>query len=242
MATTTPYGINLPVDILIPVCNEVNVIESILHDWILELEKLPKGSKIIIEDAASTDGTIEVLERYINTPSVRIFFHQERDGFSSALKRLFYNSNNPLVFVCDSDGQYLIDDFKFFVTKYQSGIDFVKGVKVNRRDSWPRRLLSFVLNRFIAIFLNLPPYDYNSSHYLISRDLINQISEKGWKFRSQINVEVGIRAILSNRNYSVVYVRHKSRHSGFSRANSPHKYLFHGFITMLDIWNLKNNF
>jgi hypothetical protein len=242
MTGPSQYGINLPVDILIPVCNEVGVIESVLQEWLLEVERLPKGSKIIVEDAASTDGTIEILQNFMKNPQCKIILHHKRDGFSAALKRLFEFSENPLVFVADSDGQYLIDDFKFFVYKYESGIDFVKGVKVNRRDSWPRRFFSFVFNRFIAIFLNLPPYDFNSSHYLITKELLREISSNGWNFRSQVNVEVGIKAILSNRNYSVVYVRHKSRPSGYSRANSPHKYLTHGYITMRDIWRLKNNF
>ena len=236
------YDLDLPVDILIPVCNEAHVIEGVICEWLEEIKKLPAGSKLIIEDAASTDGTMEILQKFVTHPNCRITLHNERDGFSAALKRLFTRADNPLIFVADSDGQYLIDDFKYFVDKYQTGIDFVKGVKVNRRDSWPRRTFSFFFNRFIAVFLNLPPYDYNSSHYLISKKLLNRISENGWTFRSQINVEVGIKAILSNCNYSVIYVRHLSRSSGFSRANSPHKYLKHGLITMQDIWSIKNNF
>lgn len=242
MEMISSYNLHIPIDILIPVCNEAHVIEGVIKEWLDEIAKLPIGSKLIIEDAASTDGTVEILRKYSDHPSCSIKLHQERDGFSEALKRLFEYAENPLIFVADSDGQYLIDDFKFFVYKYQHGIDFVKGVKVSRRDSWPRRTFSFIFNRFISIFLNLPPYDYNSSHYLISKQLLNEISAKGWKFRSQINVEIGIKAILSNCNYSVVYVRHMSRTSGFSRANSPHRYLKHGFITMQDIWALKNGF
>lgn len=236
------YDLDLPVDILIPVCNESHVIERVIGEWLDEIKKLPKDSKLIIEDAASTDGTIEILQKFVSHPNCRIIFHEKRDGFSAALKRLFEFADNPLIFVADSDGQYLTDDFRYFVNKYQDGIDFVKGVKVNRRDSWPRRIFSFFFNRFISVFLNLPPYDYNSSHYLISKQLLDEISENGWTFRSQVNVEVGIRAILSNHNYSVVYVRPLSRSSGFSRANSPHKYLKHGLITMQDIWSVKNNF
>ena len=237
-----PYNFDIPIDILIPVCNEVQVIDGVITEWLNEVTRLPRGSKLIIEDAASTDGTVEILEKYLENPNCLIILHKERDGFSEALKRLIQVSKNPLVFVADSDGQYLIDDFKHFIYKYQNGIDFVKGVKVNRRDSWPRRTFSFFFNRFIAIFLNLPPYDYNSSHYLISKQLLNQISSHGWSFRSQINVEIGIRAVLSNCNYSVVYVRHLSRTSGFSRANSPHRYLKHGILTMQDIWSFKNSF
>jgi acetolactate synthase-1/2/3 large subunit len=53
----------------IPVCNEVQVIDGVITEWLNEVTRLPQGSKLIIEDAASTDGTVEILEKYLENPT-----------------------------------------------------------------------------------------------------------------------------------------------------------------------------
>ncbi len=232
----------LKVDVVIPVCNESKVIDSVLEQWVVQLKSLHPDSKIIVEDANSSDGTAEKLIRWNHEPNIEVYFFPERDGFSKALLRLLRLSSNDWVFVADSDGQYVVEDFEFFVEKALEGAAFIKGVKVNRRDGFLRRGFSFVFNRFISVILNVPAFDYNSSHYLISRGLLLKIISGGPTFRSQINVEIGLRALLSNSKFEVVYIKHNKRLSGISRANSPKKFLINGAVTLRDVWNLKTNF
>jgi glycosyltransferase involved in cell wall biosynthesis len=231
------------VSILLPVCNEVDVIEEVISEWIQVLNRLPSGSKILIEDANSTDGTQEVLKKFkIIDKRIDVMFQSERDGFANALKRLFSLAETDYIFVADTDGQYYISDFQFFEAKLKRQFTFIKGVKVNRQDSFFRKLFSFLMNRFIITFFGFPFLDYNSSHYLIKTKLVKDFSEKGWNFRYSINVEVCLRAMLSNEDFSLVYVRHKKRDSGVSRGNPPFKFLWYGYQTLRDIWKLKRSF
>jgi glycosyltransferase involved in cell wall biosynthesis len=232
----------LKIDVVIPVCNEVHVIDLVIEQWLEQLESLHPDSRIIIEDANSNDGTVDKLKEWSSKENISVRFRSDRDGFSKALLRLFGVSQNDWVFVADSDGQYVVTDFEHFVTHAIDGAQFIKGVKVNRRDGFLRRAFSFVFNRYISIFMNVPPYDYNSSHYLISRNLLDNVLLSGPIFRSQINVEVALRALLSNSRFQIVYVKHNKRVHGISRENAPRKFLINGFITMRDVWKLKTNF
>ena len=59
------HFIDQPVSILMPVCNEASVIESVLDEWINNVfQYLPEGSEYILEDGESDDGTKDILERF----------------------------------------------------------------------------------------------------------------------------------------------------------------------------------
>lgn len=233
------------VSVLLPVCNEVQTIESVIREWVVTLRALPaNGSRIIVEDGNSDDGTCELLEKLSNEyPEIlKVLFHPARDGFKNALHRLFEQAESDYVFVADTDGQYMVSDFFFFLERASAGAKFVKGVKINRRDGLPRRFFSYLMNRFIVIFIGLPFIDYNSSHYMIDTFSLRKILNSKLTFKYSINTEVTLKALISNIDYSIVYVKHQSRSEGISRGNPPLKFLGYGLTTMKEIWNLKKNF
>ena len=232
-----------PISILIPVCNEVDVIKEVLEEWVFEIVNLPIGSTVEFEDANSTDGTLQILESYAEKYEfIMVEARTDRDGFSNAVKRLLKNAKNDWMFVADSDGQYFASDIQFHLAKWKPGVEFVKGVKVNRRDGFLRRLLSFMINRFIVVYYGFPFLDYNSSHYLISKNLYKEIEPESWFFGFSVNMEITLRSILANRSYEVVWVRHSKRQKGVSRGNPPHKFLAYGFRAYKDLIKLKKTF
>jgi glycosyltransferase involved in cell wall biosynthesis len=236
------------VTVVIPVCNEGDVIEGVLQDWIQAIALSNVLVQILIEDANSTDGTRKILSKFEGEfDFIRVSYRPDRDGFKNALIRMFQQVRSPWIFVADSDGQYLASDFQYFLDSInQSGSNdvpwFIKGVKINRRDNFFRRISSFIMNRFIVILIGLPFLDYNSSHYLIRKELLDTMLEEGFKFKQSINVEVTMRAILSNKKYQILYVKHLPRVQGMSRGNPPLKFIRYGITTILDIWNLKSHF
>jgi glycosyltransferase involved in cell wall biosynthesis len=236
--------IDRTVSVLLPVCNEGEVIEKVVNDWLIQIKTLPAGSNILIEDANSTDGTREILQRaeFQNPQYIKVFYRDDRDGFRNALLRLFDHSNADYIFVADTDGQYFVTDFPYFLKRAALGNDFVKGVKINRRDGFFRRFFSYLMNRFVVVFIGLPAIDYNSSHYLIRKDFLNSIRGEGFVFKYSLNVEVTLKALLANADYSIIYVKHQSRSQGVSRGNPPLKFMAFGITTIREIWNYKSNF
>jgi dolichol-phosphate mannosyltransferase len=237
-------GFGHTVSILLPVCNESLVIERVVREWVDQIFELPEGSKIFIDDANSTDGTAEILRCLKDEfPSlIEIEFRPDRDGFKNAVSRLYGVADGQYVFVADTDGQYFASDFPYFLERVKAGDVFVKGVKINRKDGIPRRAFSFLMNRFVVVVIGLPFLDYNSSHYLIKKDLLDKIKDEGIKFKHSINVEITMKAILANIQYSIIYVRHQTRAQGVSRGNPPLKFLKFGLRTIQDIWKLKSDF
>lgn len=232
-----------PISVLIPVCNEADVIQDVLNEWVLEIGNLPTGSTIEFEDANSKDGTLEILKSYSEKYDfLKVYARPDRDGFSNAVKRLLKNAENDWMFVADSDGQYFARDIQFHLAKWRPGVEFIKGVKVNRQDGFFRRLLSFLINRFVVVYYGFPFLDYNSSHYLISKKLYNSIEPDRWFFSFSVNMEITLRSILANESYEVVYVRHGKRKKGFSRGNPPHKFLAYGFRAYRELITLKKTF
>ena len=233
-----------PISILLPICNEADVIDGVVQNWLEVLEVLPEGSCLEFEDANSKDGTAEKLSHYafMYPQKVIVRYRPDRDGFSKALARLLAGSKNEWVFVADSDGQYEPRDIFLHLKKFHEGVDFVKGVKINRKDGLPRRFFSFLINRFINVYYGFPFLDYNSSHYLISRQLLDNLQMNTWFFKYSINIELTLRAILSNAKYEVVYVQHGKREQGVSRGNPPLKFLGYGFQAFRDIRSLKKKY
>lgn len=236
------------VTVVIPVCNEGDVIEGVLNDWIKAIALSNLKVLILIEDANSTDGTRDVLLTFASDYDfIRVSFRPDRDGFKNALIRMFQEVRSPWIFVADSDGQYLASDFQYFLDSINqwNSYDvpwFIKGVKINRRDNFFRRFSSFIMNRFIVVLIGLPFLDYNSSHYLIRKELLDIMLEEGFKFKQSINVEVTMRALLSNKKHQILYVKHLPRVQGVSRGNPPLKFIRYGVSTIRDVWNLKSNF
>jgi len=243
MRTPHKETFQYPISVVLPVCNEIGAIKRVCENWSEVLSQLPSGSTIEFEDGNSNDGTYEFLNE-IEKKDTRFIVSRTltRDGFSSAIARLLTNSKNEWVFVADSDGQYHAHDILNFLMKWNPSVEFIKGIKINRQDGFFRRFFSFVMNRFIVIFFGLPFLDYNSSHYLIKKQVVNEISKNGWTFKNSINVEIALRTILSNYSYETVYIKHSTRAEGFSRGNPPIKFLIYGLRTIKDILNLKSQF
>jgi glycosyltransferase involved in cell wall biosynthesis len=80
-----------PVSILMPVRNEADVIEMVIDEWVNDVFRyLPDGSEILLDDAASTDGTRQILEcRCQKYPFLHVRFNERPDGFLAAARRLY---------------------------------------------------------------------------------------------------------------------------------------------------------
>ena len=79
-----------PLSILMPVCNEAEVIEGVLEEWITDVfQYLPEGSEFLIAEAASSDGTREILARMSQKYSfMRVLYRDSKDGFAAAARLL----------------------------------------------------------------------------------------------------------------------------------------------------------
>jgi len=204
-----------------PVCNEADIIESVIDEWLNDVfQYLPEGSEFIFDDGASTDGTLDIISNYSKKYNFIKVYKEKRDGFGIAAKRLYKRANCPLIFFTDSDGQYVAKDF-WILAKYINEYDFIRGGKIGRKDPIIRRLISFVFNKLVLILFDVYFFDVNSAFFLIKKSVIDKILPDLNDLATLVNTELLIRSVYSNYDIKQVYVTHRERKQGFSRGLPP---------------------
>lgn len=209
-----------------PVCNEADVIESVIEEWIAEvIRHLPEGSELLFDEAASTDGTREILKRkMLEHPFIRVIFNDKKDGFAAAAKRLYKEAKCPLVFFTDSDGQYVASEF-WKLAPYANDFAIVHGAKIGRQDAFYRKLSSMIFNRIARLVFDTPYSDINSAFRIVRKDLCDEMLPKLNCMPTLLNAEFLLRTDMENYPIKQVRVIHRQREHGVSRGLPPNTYL-----------------
>lgn len=235
--------VDFPISILMPVFNEADIIEEVIEEWVHDVfHFLPVGSEFLIDEAASTDGTREILARMCEKyPFILVTYNETRDGFAAAARRLYSAAKCPWLFFTDSDGQYLAADF-WKLVKYIPTYDFVHGAKIGRKDLWPRRLFSMLFNKAASFLFEVHYLDINCAFGLIKTEVIREILPKVNVMPSLLNAELLLRCELDNFEIKQVYVLHRQRKFGKSRGLPPTHYLLEGYRAVRGLFRIKEDY
>ena len=210
-----------PVSVIINVYNEASIIENeILSIHSKILSKLP-GSELIIAEDGSSDGTKEIIIKYVHELGVIHSTSVERKGYAKALRDAMKVATNPYIFFSDTGGKFDFNDFwKLYgiCDKYS----LVLGVRSERSDQLYRRFLTFSYNFIFNKYFNVYLEDADSGFRLYSRELIFKICNEEWVNTSLIGSELALRTIFSGGSVGHVAVAYKQR-SGISRGLPPQK-------------------
>jgi len=232
-----------PVSILMPVSNEVDVIESAIEEWVNTVFKyLPDGSEFFVEDGASTDGTKEILQRLSRKyPFIRVDYKDRKDGFANAAKRLYAGAKCPLVFFTDSDGQYVAKDF-WILARYIDDYDMVRGAKVGRKDPIGRRLASFIFNKAVHFLFTVSYDDINCAFHIFKKEVIDDLLPQLKVMKTLVNTEMLLRAEISNYRIKQCYVMHRVRKFGKSRGLPAFRFIFDSIRAFRELFDIKASY
>ncbi len=229
-----------PVSILMPVCNEAEIIEDVIEEWVQDVFRyLPEGSEFLFDDGASTDGTREILGRMCEKyPFIRVRYSDRKEGFAAAARRLYSEARCPLIFFTDSDGQYVAADF-WKLAKHVPTYDFVHGAKIGRKDPLGRRLFSGIFNKASGFLMSIYYVDINSAFRLMKAEVVRDVLPKVTCMPTLLNAEFLLRTELENYQIKQVYVLHRRREFGSSRGLPLHRYLVEGVRAVLGLFCIK---
>jgi glycosyltransferase involved in cell wall biosynthesis len=232
-----------PVSILMPVCNEEDVIESVILEWVQTVIRyLPAGSELLIDDA-STDGTRDILKKLVAAhPFIRVCYQPRKDGFANAARRLYREAKCPWVFFTDSDGQYIAKDFWKLAKNINDNYDLIRGAKVGRKDPILRRVASSVFNKIIQFLFNMSYLDFNSAFFLIKKPVLNTVLDHINCMETLINTELLLRVELENYNIKQVYVLHRTRQFGVSRGLPPLRFVSQSLKALHGLYRIKASY
>jgi glycosyltransferase involved in cell wall biosynthesis len=189
------------ISILIPVYNEKNTIEEILH----RVRAANTGGlkrEIVIVNDASTDGTDEVLARLPKADDIKIISHPQNKGKGAAIRTALEHATGDVLLIQDADLEYDPSDYPVLLKPILDGrADVVYG---SRFLGGPHRVLffwHFAANKFLTILsnmlCNLNLSDMETGYKVFKRKCVQGLNLKSDRF----GIEPELTAKLARRRY-----------------------------------------
>ena len=174
----------MKLSVIIPVYNEKNTIEEIIHR-VLNVE-IGLEKEIIVVDDGSQDGTREILEG-LNHPNIKVYIHSKNQGKGAALQTGFSKADGDIILIQDADLEYDPREYPILLGPILDGrADAVYG---SRFLGGPHRVLFFwhyIGNRFLTTFSNmlsnLNLTDMETCYKAFKKETLNKITVKSKRF------------------------------------------------------------
>ena len=203
--------------IVVPVFNEQNNLHPLYTELTGVLGKLELAYEIIFVDDGSTDNSFQELSNiHAGDKSVRVIQFRRNFGQSAAFAAGFDAARGNLILTLDADGQNDPNDIpKLLDTMREGNYDFVTGWRVNRKESFIRRLLSKAANKIISRSTQLEIHDRGCSLKLFKREIVKNIRLYGQlhRFLPELASSVGVKI-------AEIPVNDRIRKSGKSKYGS----------------------
>jgi glycosyltransferase involved in cell wall biosynthesis len=203
--------------VIIPVYNEQSNLLPLYKEIVEVLGKLELTYEIIFIDDGSTDDSFKVASGIHEQDSnVKVIQFRRNFGQSAAFAAGFDMAVSDYILTIDADGQNDPHDIPKLLEAMHSGNeDFVIGWRVNRQESFLRKLLSQTANFIISRSTHLVVHDRGCSLKLFKREVVKNIRLYGQlhRFLPELASAVGV-------TFSEVPVTDRSRFSGKSKYGS----------------------
>jgi len=203
--------------IVIPVFNEQDNLLPLYKELTGVLGKLELAYEIIFVDDGSTDKSFQELSNiHAGDKSVRVIQFRRNFGQSAAFAAGFDTAQGNLILTLDADGQNDPNDIpKLLDTMREGNYDFVIGWRVNRKESFIRRLLSKAANKIISRSTLLEIHDRGCSLKLFKLETVKNIRLYGQlhRFLPELASSIGVKI-------AEIPVNDRMRKSGKSKYGS----------------------
>lgn len=206
----------ISVSVFFPCYNDARSIGKLVIDARSVLDGKVSDWEIIVVNDGSTDNSAETLRALQKkVPQLRVTTHQKNRGYGAALRSGFSAARKNLVFYTDGDGQYNAKELGVLLPLMTREIDFVNGIKMNRKDPTHRVVLGNWYS-FVARWLFwLPIYDVDCDFRLIRASILKKINLTSSS--GSICVELVKKSQLAGARFRQVSVHHYERKFGTSQ-------------------------
>lgn len=200
--------------------NEEENIPILLREIAAALEGKGWTYEIVAVDDGSSDRSLEVLrEMRSQYPTLRVLTFEKNSGQTAALDAAWHAAAGRLVVSLDADLQNDPADIPAMVRKLEeSKSDMVIGVRVNRRDTWSRRMQSKIGNGVRNWITGDQITDTGCSLKLVKREAIDRV-------RLFTGMHRFLPTLVRYAGYKVVEmpVNHRARQFGVSKYGAMNR-------------------
>ncbi len=233
-------GGSLSLTAVIPVYNEAATIAQTLEDFYEKVVKKYNGSRLLIAEDGSTDGTKEVLVALNKKIPFVMVSSGVRKGYTRVFKDLLKAADGELVFFSDSDGQHDPGDF-FKLLAAMEDKDVVSGRRCRRFDPRHRLIISAAYNFLVRALFGIGMRDINSGFKLIRKEVIDAVLNDVRLLDYCVMTEFMLRARRAGFAIGEVCVSHRARPAkGKSRIFSAVGLPRIMFKVMFGLWRLSS--
>lgn len=186
--------------IVIPAYNEEANIEKVIRDWYPVVDRIGHGSRLVIIDDGSRDGTYSILQKFGKELEALEPITKPNGGHGATVLygyRYAVNAGADYVFQTDSDGQTLPEEFWPF-WEQRNSYDMVIGHRRGRQDGFSRVFVTKTLKLVLWLCFHVSITDANTPFRLM----------KTATLKEQLKL-VPENFNLSNVMISVIYARKK---------------------------------
>jgi glycosyltransferase involved in cell wall biosynthesis len=208
---------HITLSIIIPVFNEENNLSPLYSELTEVIKKLNLTYEIIFVDDGSTDNSFHILSAiHGNDKAVKVIQFRRNFGQSAAFAAGFDSAHGDFILTLDADGQNDPNDIpKLLSTMWEGDYDFVTGWRINRKESFVRRILSKAANFIINRSTQLVIHDRGCSLKVFKREIVKNIRLYGQlhRFLPELASSFGVKM-------AEVAVNDRTRISGKSKYGS----------------------
>ncbi len=183
--------------IVVPAYNEERSVQVVVQKSIDFLRSKVSDFEVIVVNDGSTDGTAEILEALKKkNPELRVIHHEKNMGIGYAWRTLYKAAKKDFIFTCPADEQFEPSDFSYAESLLDTS-DIISIYRINRKDSFLRKIISFVnrvLNKhmcklsirdvnWVKVYRLkvLKEIDYISVTPFIETEILAKAKNRGWR-------------------------------------------------------------
>lgn len=193
--------------VCMPAYNEADNIRGTLESAVAILPYFVKDFELVVTNDGSSDDTAQVVKEYSDEcdHEIKLVNHPQNCGYGAAVTTAMRAATGDLVMLMDSDGQFSLLDLPQFLAAIQE-YDVAVGYRVDRADSFVRKLNAAMWTKFISVLLKVPNRDLDCAFKVFRRSDLEQI--KMDSNGASINAEIMTQCAAKGLSICELPVRH----------------------------------
>ena len=222
------------ISVFFPAYNEeVNIKKTVRQARKVLLQIANKWEILIINDG-STDKTGQVAAKLRREDKrIDVINHPANQGYGAALKSGFSNARYPWVAFTDSDGQFNFSEIKKFLPLMKNS-DLILGYRLNRADSFLRRIYTFVWGKIPLVLWGLRVRDYSCGFKLIKKKVFDAVQPLVGE-EKVTQIEMLVKAKRKGFKFAEIGVRHYPRKYG-AQTGANIKVVVKSITDLFKLW------
>jgi glycosyltransferase involved in cell wall biosynthesis len=201
----------MDLSIVVPVYNEEQNVPLLYQAVIAALKDLTQSWELILVDDGSRDRSLAELEKLAacDPQRVRVIAMRRNFGQTTAIAAGIDHSCGDIVILMDADLQNDPADIPMMLEKIAEGYDVVSGWRVNRQDTFSRRLPSNLANGLISSVTGVHLHDYGCTLKAYRREVLT-----GFRLYGEMHRFIPVYADSVGARILEVKVHHHARRFG----------------------------